>query len=289
MLSATPTLTAVMAEFGTSPPRRLREFLRGGSFVPSDFTSIPASGSLKLKDFAGKGYWNWPWTTNPSTDNSGSVGTSSINSARWGNNGQYLFSITDDDPCVIRRQTASTAYTPSTLGSAATASLTEVTTGYGFVIDTAGTVLRVFNSADSTIKRYAFGTAWDVSTLSYVGSGNVSANVSEGYDMCFGAGSENHLMFLDTGGVIVLATSVAGDFYGDFSSFDASAVIGTSFNPSDRIFDISAPYNQLIGSSSNLTIVPRGNTLEFFTRTSSTSVSSFGGLTHRHSKSVATG
>jgi len=107
--------------------------------------------------------------------------------------------------------------------------------------------------------------------------------------MCFGAGSENHLMFLDTGGVIVLATSVAGDFYGDFSSFDASAVIGTSFNPSDRIFDISAPYNQLIGSSSNLTIVPRGNTLEFFTRTSSTSVSSFGGLTHRHSKSVATG
>ena len=47
------TLADIRAEFGGSAPDLLSEYYRGGAYVPSSQTSIPASGEIKLSDFHG--------------------------------------------------------------------------------------------------------------------------------------------------------------------------------------------------------------------------------------------
>lgn len=47
------TLAQIAAEFGGSTPHSLSEYYRGGAYVPSSVTQVPASGTIDFADFYG--------------------------------------------------------------------------------------------------------------------------------------------------------------------------------------------------------------------------------------------
>ena len=46
-------LSEIQTEFGGSNPIQMSEYYRGGSYVPSGATDVPASGQMLLSDFYG--------------------------------------------------------------------------------------------------------------------------------------------------------------------------------------------------------------------------------------------
>lgn len=54
------SLSQIQTEFGGANPIGMNEYYRGGAYVPSSQTSIPASGTISLSNFYGTSGASWP-------------------------------------------------------------------------------------------------------------------------------------------------------------------------------------------------------------------------------------
>ncbi len=144
----------------------------------------------------------------------------------------------------INEYDLSTAWDVSTASVNQTLSLaTHTLDPWGLVIDSSGTKLIVVDNPNDSIDSYDFGTAWDISTLTYITTFDASSLVNRPYGLAFKPDGTKMYVVNNNTGVYEYDLSTAWDLttvsYNQFGAKDSSsaAISGMFISPNgDKVW-----------------------------------------------------